>query len=54
MNAPSHAPWVEISLDNLLHNLAQIRARLSSGQSVMAVVKDCAYGCGGGGGGGGG
>ncbi|NLG16732.1 MAG: alanine racemase [Fibrobacter sp.] len=36
---------VEISLDNLLHNLNQIRS-LSPGAGVLAVIKDCAYGCG--------
>jgi alanine racemase len=43
---PSHLPYVEISLDALLHNLAQIRSRLTTDQGVMAVVKDCAYGLG--------
>jgi alanine racemase len=39
-------PFIEISLDNLLHNLAAIRSRLSKGVNVLAVVKDNAYGCG--------
>lgn len=42
----SYAPYIEISLDNLLHNLAQIRSVLPSGIGQIAVVKDCAYGCG--------
>ncbi len=46
MNPFEHLPRVEISLDNLVHNLGVIRSRLGAGQSVMAVVKDCAYGCG--------
>jgi alanine racemase len=36
---------VEISLDNLLHNLEQIRGAAGRAK-VMAVVKDSAYGCG--------
>jgi alanine racemase len=39
-------PYIEISLDNLLHNLAGVRSRLPKGTSVIAVVKDNAYGCG--------
>jgi len=39
-------PWVEIDLDALLHNLAQIRHRLPAGAGVIGVVKDSAYGCG--------
>jgi alanine racemase len=35
---------VEISLDNLLHNLAQIRSILPKDVGVCAVVKDCSYG----------
>jgi len=41
-----YSPYVEISLDNLLHNLAQIRSKLPRGVDVAAVVKDCSYGCG--------
>jgi len=41
-----YSPYVEISLDNILHNLAQIRSVLPSGIGQIAVVKDCAYGCG--------
>ena len=42
----TYSPYVEISLDNLLHNLAQIRSVLPAGIGQIAVVKDCAYGCG--------
>jgi alanine racemase len=41
-----HEPWIEISLDNLVHNLAQVRRRLSPDTGIIAVVKDSAYGCG--------
>lgn len=40
------SPFIEISLDNLLHNLAELRSRLPRGTAVLAVVKDNAYGCG--------
>jgi alanine racemase len=40
------APFLEISLDNLLFNLSQIRTCLPPAAQVMAVVKDNAYGCG--------
>jgi alanine racemase len=40
------SPFVEINLDNLLHNLDQIRATLPSSVGILAVVKDSAYGCG--------
>ncbi len=39
-------PTVEISLDNLLHNLGSLRTLLPRGADIMAVVKDNAYGCG--------
>jgi alanine racemase len=39
-------PYIEISLDNLLHNLAGVRSRLPKDAAVLAVVKDNAYGCG--------
>jgi len=39
-------PSIEISLDNLLHNLAEVRSRLPKETAVLAVVKDNAYGCG--------
>jgi alanine racemase len=41
-----NAPRIEISLDDLLHNLACIRSRLPGDIEVLAVVKDNAYGCG--------
>ncbi len=40
-------PHIEVSLDNVLHNLNQIRSVLPSPLQIMAVVKDNAYGCGG-------
>ncbi|MCL2183587.1 MAG: alanine racemase [Chitinispirillia bacterium] len=43
---PQYSPCVEVSLDNLLHNLAQIRSRVPDGIGIIAVVKDCSYGCG--------
>lgn len=43
---PVHIPRVEISLDNLIHNLNQIRKRLARKDAIIAVVKDNAYGCG--------
>ncbi|MBD3346760.1 MAG: alanine racemase [Chitinivibrionales bacterium] len=39
-------PCIELSLDNLLHNLEQIRSRLPSTVQCMPVIKDSAYGCG--------
>ena len=41
-----YSPYVEISLDNLLHNVTQIRSVLPDNVGLIAVVKDCAYGCG--------
>jgi alanine racemase len=38
--------WIEVSLDNLLHNLGEIRRLAGAGTGIIAVVKDCAYGCG--------
>ncbi|HAJ79805.1 MAG TPA: alanine racemase [Fibrobacteres bacterium] len=51
MNTPCNvdygfSPYVEISLDNVIHNLNQIKSLLPSAVDVMAVVKDNAYGCG--------
>lgn len=41
------SPHIEISLDNVLHNLKQIQALANPRDAdVMAVVKDNAYGCG--------
>ena len=39
-------PYIEISLDNLLRNLAAVRSKLTEGTGILAVVKDNAYGCG--------
>lgn len=42
-----YSPHVEISLDNLLHNLKQIRTLTTPRNTdILAVVKDNAYGCG--------
>ncbi len=43
---PLYSPYVEVSLDNLLHNMAQIRRKLPQEVGVIAVVKDSSYGCG--------
>jgi len=43
---PQYSPYVEVSLDNLLHNAAQIRRTLPSEVGIIAVVKDSSYGCG--------
>ena len=40
----SEKTWVEISKDNLLHNINQFRARVGSGVKIAAVVKANAYG----------
>ena len=39
-------PYIEVSLDALLHNTAVIRSRLPAGTGLLAVVKDNSYGCG--------
>jgi alanine racemase len=44
--ALKNSAFIEISLDNLLHNLAGLRSRLPRGAGILAVVKDNAYGCG--------
>jgi alanine racemase len=44
---PRYSPYIEVSLDNLLHNLSQIRRVLPREVGIIAVVKDCSYGCGG-------
>ncbi|MCL5011012.1 MAG: alanine racemase [Patescibacteria group bacterium] len=36
--------WVEISKDNLIHNVRQLRSILPAGFKIMAVVKSNAYG----------
>jgi len=43
---PQYSPYVEVSLDNLLHNAAQIRRTLPREVGIIAVVKDSSYGCG--------
>lgn len=40
------APSVTISLDNLLHNISQLRSLMPPAIKIIAVVKDSAYGCG--------
>lgn len=37
---------IEVSLDNLLYNVSQIRQLIPGGLKIIAVVKDNAYGCG--------
>jgi alanine racemase len=39
-------PFIEVSLDNLLHNLGLLRSCLPTGTGIIAVVKDNAYGLG--------
>lgn len=41
---PSRLNWVEISADNLLHNIAVIREQIGGERKLMAVVKSNAYG----------
>lgn len=36
--------WAEIDLDNLAHNLREIRRRIGEGPEIMAIVKANAYG----------
>lgn len=43
---PTHVPYIEIYLDNLTHNLNQVREKISPSNSIIAVVKHNAYGCG--------
>lgn len=40
----SHLNWVEISADNLLHNIAILREQIGTDRKLMAVVKSNAYG----------
>ncbi len=42
---PYHVPFIEVLIDNVLHNFRRIGAR-AHGSEVIAVVKDQAYGCG--------
>lgn len=42
---PSHRPtWVEINLDNLIHNFRVMRKALGAGVAIMPAVKADAYG----------
>jgi alanine racemase len=43
---PQRHPFLEVSLDNLLCNLAMIKQFVPAAAGIMAVVKDNAYGCG--------
>jgi alanine racemase len=43
---PLRYPHVAIHLDNVIHNLHEIRRFVPAGKGIIAVVKDCAYGCG--------
>ncbi len=45
---PTHRPtWVEIDLDNIAHNVQQIKNRVGKGVAIMACVKGEGYGHGG-------
>jgi len=47
MNSTSaQVSLIEISLDNLVLNLDSIKSFVPPGKGIIAVVKDCAYGCG--------
>jgi alanine racemase len=43
---PRHSPFIEVSLDNIIHNIGEIRKVFPASKGIMAVVKDLAYGCG--------
>jgi alanine racemase len=43
---PRHSPHIEVSLDNIIHNIGEIKKAVPSSKGIMAVVKDLAYGCG--------
>lgn len=43
---PSHTPYIEINLDYLVYNLSQVREKIGASNSIIAVVKDNAYGLG--------
>jgi alanine racemase len=43
---PLRYPHIAIDLDNVIHNLREIRRFAPPPKGIMAVVKDCAYGCG--------
>jgi alanine racemase len=40
------SPRIEVSLDNIIHNISEIKKIIPSLKGIMAVVKDLAYGCG--------
>ncbi|GAG26587.1 unnamed protein product, partial [marine sediment metagenome] len=44
MNTTHRPTWAEIKLDAIKHNCKEIRACLSKGAAIMAVVKANAYG----------
>jgi alanine racemase len=39
-------PRIEVSLDNIVHNISEIKKIVPASKGIMAVVKDLAYGCG--------
>jgi alanine racemase len=43
---PLVSPRIEVSLDNIIHNVMEIKKIVPSPKGIMAVVKDLAYGCG--------
>jgi alanine racemase len=43
---PFLSPRIEVSLDNIVHNISEIKKIMPSPKGIMAVVKDLAYGCG--------
>jgi len=44
VSAPPRPAWAEIDLDAIRHNVGSVRARLTGGAGVMAVVKANGYG----------
>jgi alanine racemase len=42
----AHGAHIAVSLDNVIHNLGEIRRIVPPAAGIMAVVKDNAYGCG--------
>jgi alanine racemase len=45
-NISGYLPYIEVYLDNLIHNISEIRKKIPRSKGIMAVVKDMAYGCG--------
>jgi alanine racemase len=43
---PRYTPYIDVHLDNIVHNLGQITKNCSSDTRILAVVKDNSYGCG--------